>query len=207
MSAALAPIDPDLLLGDIVAVAPRLLNLVLVHGTSSGRIVEVEAYGGSADPASHAYRGRTKRNATMFGPPGRLYVYFTYGMHHCANVVCGGGTTASAVLLRGLTPLTGLDEMRRRRGSHVPDRLLCAGPGRLCSALGIDLGYDGMDLTSGQSAVVLCSDGLAPPAEPQVSARIGLSERTGDAVGRPWRFWVQGAEGVSRAVMRPPRMR
>jgi DNA-3-methyladenine glycosylase len=96
-------------------VAPELLNKLLVHGTRSARIVEVEAYAGAEDPGSHAFRGRTRRNATMFGPPGRLYVYFSYGMHWCANAVCGEVGEGTAVLLRAAAPVTGLDEMWRAR--------------------------------------------------------------------------------------------
>ena len=175
--------------------APLLLNKVLVCGERAGRIVEVEAYAGEADPASHAFRGRTARNATMFGPPGHLYVYFTYGMHYCANVVCGADGEASAVLLRGLTPLTGLDTMRAARGPAArSDRDLCNGPGKLCQALGLDRTFDGADLVSGDRGVELVDDGTLPPVAPGISGRIGLSV----AVDVPWRFYVPGALGLSR---------
>ena len=175
--------------------APLLLNKVLVRGGRSGRIVEVEAYAGSADPASHAFRGRTARNATMFGPPGHLYVYFTYGMHFCANVVCGPDGEASAVLLRGLTPLTGLDEMRVARGPAArADGDLCNGPGKLCQALGLDRDHDGADLVTGDRGVTLVDDGTAPPEVAGVSGRIGISV----AAEVPWRFYVPDAVGISR---------
>ena len=175
--------------------APLLLNKVLVHGARAGRIVEVEAYAGEADPASHAFRGRTARNATMFGPPGHLYVYFTYGMHYCANVVCGPDGEASAVLLRGLSPLTGLEAMRAARGPAArSDRELCNGPGKLCQALGLDRTFDGTDLVSGDGGVRLVDDGTAPPVAPGVSGRIGISV----AADVPWRFYVPGAVGLSR---------
>jgi len=180
---------------DSRVLAPALLNKVVVHGERSGRIVEVEAYAGAADPASHAYRGRTARNATMFGPPGHLYVYFTYGMHFCANVVCGPEGEASAVLLRGLTPLTGLEAMRQARGPAVRrDRDLANGPGKLCQALGIDRTFDGADLVASDRGVRIVDDGTAPPEAPGVSGRIGLSV----AAEVPWRFYVAGAAGVSR---------
>ena len=175
--------------------APLLLNKVLVCGERAGRVVEVEAYAGEADPASHAFRGRTARNATMFGPPGHLYVYFTYGMHYCANVVCGPDGEASAVLLRGLTPLTGLDAMRAARGPAArSDRDLCNGPGKLCQALGLDRTFDGADLVTGDRGVELVDDGTAPPAVAGVSGRIGISV----AADVPWRFYVPGALGISR---------
>jgi DNA-3-methyladenine glycosylase len=176
--------------------APRLLNKVVVSGERAGRIVEVEAYAGAADPASHAFRGRTARNATMFGPPGRLYMYFTYGMHFCANVVCGDDGEASAVLLRGLTPLAGLDEMRAARGPAARlDRDLCSGPGKLCQALGLDRSFDGADLVTGDRGVRLVDDGTPPPEQPGVSGRVGLSV----AADVPWRYYVPGAVGLSRA--------
>jgi DNA-3-methyladenine glycosylase len=176
--------------------APLLLNKVLVRGERAGRIVEVEAYAGEADPASHAFRGRTARNSTMFGPPGHLYVYFTYGMHYCANVVCGPDGEASAVLLRGLTPLTGLDAMRAARGPAARvDRDLCNGPGKLCQALGLDRTFDGSDLVTGDRGVKLLDDGTVPPRTPGVSGRVGISVAT----DVPWRFYVPGAVGLSRA--------
>ena len=176
--------------------APLLLNKLLARGDRVGRIVEVEAYAGAADPASHAFRGRTARNATMFGPPGHLYVYFSYGTHFCANVVCGEDGEASAVLLRGLTPVTGLEEMRAARGPAARlDRDLCSGPGKLCQALGLDRSFDGADLVTGDRGVAVLDDGTPPPLRPGVSGRVGLSV----AADVPWRFYVPAAVGVSRA--------
>jgi DNA-3-methyladenine glycosylase len=175
--------------------APRLLNKLLVRGGRVGRIVEVEAYAGALDPASHAYRGLTARNATMFGPPGHLYVYFTYGMHFCANVVCGPDGEASAVLLRGLTPVAGLDAMRAARGRACRlDRDLCSGPGKLCQAFGLDRSFDGADLVTGDRGVMVADDGTPSPGDPGVSGRVGLSV----AKEVPWRFFVPGALGLSR---------
>lgn len=179
---------------DPLVVAPDLLNKVLVRGERAARIVEVEAYCGAGDPGSHAYRGQTARNATMFGPPGHLYVYFTYGMHHCANVVCGEVGEGVAVLLRGLDPLAGLDEMRAARPVGSPERDLCRGPARLCQAFQLDRTFDGADLVTGDQGVVIADDGTPPPAEPGVSGRIGLSV-AGDL---PWRYFVRGAKGLSR---------
>jgi DNA-3-methyladenine glycosylase len=177
-------------------VAPELLNKLVVVGDGRrvGRIVEVEAYRGADDPASHAFRGRTPRNATMFGPAGHLYVYFTYGMHFCANVVCGEEGEASAVLLRGLTPVAGLEEMWAARPACRRPRDLCAGPARLCVALGIDRAFDGADLVTGDREVVVADDAVPPPAAPGVGGRVGLRVAT----DRPWRFYVAGAPGLSR---------
>ena len=185
-----------------LAAAPQVLNLVLVNGACAGRIVEVEAYEGGDDPASHAYRGETARNRTMFGPPGHLYVYLSYGMHHCANLVCGPPGRASALLLRALEPLTGVEEMRRGRPPSLPDATLCSGPGRLCRSLGIDRGDDGSDLLARPGApdrvLALLDDGFPPPPEPHRGRRVGLSERCGDALVWQWRFAVPGNRAVSR---------
>jgi DNA-3-methyladenine glycosylase len=179
--------------------APLLLNKVLVHGTGAdrvaARIVEVEAYAGSQDPASHAFRGPTPRNHTMFGPPGRLYVYFTYGMHWCANVVCGTDGSASAVLVRAAAPLTGLETMRRRRGPGRTDRELCAGPARLTQAFGITGADDDTDLIRG--SIRILDDGTPPPDRPGRSVRIGLREGHGDQ--DRWRWFVDRDPNVSRA--------
>jgi DNA-3-methyladenine glycosylase len=178
--------------------APALLNKVLVS-TDGGirlaaRIVEVEAYCGSADPASHAFRGRTARNATMFGPPGRLYVYFVYGMHWCANVVADAPAgDAGAVLLRAATPIAGLEVMRTRRPAARRDRDLCAGPARLASAFGIDRGDDGADLVRGPLG--LHDDGVAPPVRPRRTVRVGLRPGRGDR--ERWRWYVPGVPEVS----------
>ena len=127
----------DLLAGPVLDVAPRLLGSVLRHGEVACRITEVEAYDGARDPGSHAYRGQTARNAVMFGPPGHLYVYFTYGMHYCCNVVCGPPGSASAVLLRAGEVVDGLDLARSRRTPARSDRDLARGPANLCQTLGI----------------------------------------------------------------------
>ncbi|MGH9282008.1 MAG: DNA-3-methyladenine glycosylase [Acidimicrobiales bacterium] len=176
-------------------VAPDLLNKLLVHGDRSGRIVEVEAYRGAEDPGSHAFRGQTARNATMFGRPGLLYVYRSYGMHWCANAVCREEGVGEAVLLRALSPVDGLDAMRAARGPSERDRHLSAGPGRLCQALGIVKAHDGADLVTGDRGPVIVDDGTAPPAEPGNSLRIGLTA----GADRPWRWFVPGDRNLSRA--------
>ncbi|MGQ0831711.1 MAG: DNA-3-methyladenine glycosylase [Microthrixaceae bacterium] len=176
------------------AVAPELLGKVLVRGAMSARIVEVEAYCGAEDPGSHAFRGMTKRNATMFGPPGRLYVYFTYGMHWCANAVCGEEGSGVAVLLRAATPVTGVEEMRARRPAARNDRDLLRGPARLCQAFGLEGSFDGADLATRSHGVTIVDDGTPPPEEPAVGARIGLS--TGADL--PWRWCVPGDPHLSK---------
>lgn len=181
-----------------------LNKLLVVADGRQGRIVEVEAYRGAEDPASHAFRGLTARNRVMFGPPGHLYVYFSYGMHWCANVVCGPPGAAQAVLLRALEPVAGLDLMRAARWTtqrRRDDRDLCRGPGRLCQALGIDGSFDGLDLTRPDGGLWLADDGLAPPTSPLATRRVGISV----AVELPWRFSIDGHPGVSRGGTRPTR--
>jgi DNA-3-methyladenine glycosylase len=175
-------------------VAPDLLHKVLVCGRRAVRVVEVEAYQGGDDPASHAYRGITPRNAVMFGRPGRLYVYFTYGMHWCANVVCGPVGEASAVLLRAGAPLRGVPAMRHARPAARTDRDLCRGPAKLCQALGIDGSFDGANLLSGDGGVRVLDDGVPPPPIAGRSGRVGIRE----AANRPWRWYVEGDAHVSR---------
>ena len=188
----------EVLSGPVLDVAPRLLGAVLRHEGVAVRLTEVEAYDGADDPGSHAYRGPTRRNQVMFGRAGRLYTYFTYGMHHCANVVCGPEGRASAVLLRAGEVVEGVELARERRGAH-PDRDLARGPARLCSALALDLRHNGLDLTGG--ALV-----LGPPADP---ARVSAGPRVGlrQAPDRPWRFWLTGEPTVSRDVAAKPRRR
>jgi len=185
--------------GDPLQVAPALLNKLLVRrvpegdGVLAARIVEVEAYRGGDDPAAHSYRGPTRRNATMFGPPGRLYVYFTYGMHWCANTVCGPVGVAHAVLLRAAAPVCGTEAMRAARPRARRDRDLLRGPARLCQAMGIVGDDDGADLVRGDRGLVVVDDGVPPPADPGVSGRIGIRHAT----DRPWRWWVPGDPHVS----------
>jgi DNA-3-methyladenine glycosylase len=184
---------------DSLVLAPELLNKVLVTRTDDGvrlaaRIVEVEAYQGSDDAGSHAYRGMTPRTTVMFGPPGHLYVYFTYGMHWCANVVATKDGDAAAVLLRAAAPVDGIEVMRERRVKARRDRDLLAGPAHLCQALGISGDHNGVDLVRGP--VRILDDGVAPPAEPGVSTRIGLALGRGDE--HPWRYFVPGDPNLSR---------
>ena len=169
----------SLLAGDSPDVARLLLNKLLVHGPCVGRIVEVEAYR-EDDPASHSYRGRTPRTAVMFGPAGHLYVYFTYGMHYCANVVTGADGVGAAVLLRAVTPIDGIDLMRERRNGRGD---LADGPGKLCQAFGIGPTHNGADLCT-SADIGLYDDGTPPPANPRIGPRIGISK----AVDVPWRF-------------------
>jgi len=173
----------------VETVAREVIGSLLLFAGVGGVIVETEAYG-DEDPASHSVRGMTDRNRSMFGPPGRAYVYRSYGIHWCLNLVCGI-RPGSAVLVRAIEPLFGLDVMRSRRGS-LPDTRLCSGPGRLCAALGIDGRWDGHDL-------------LAPPfdmrtglgvRDVQVGTRIGISR----AADVPWRFGVVSSPHLSKPM-------
>jgi DNA-3-methyladenine glycosylase len=184
---------------DALDVAPELLNKILIGNGVSARLVEVEAYRAEADPGSHAFRGRTLRNASMFSAPGTLYVYFSYGNHWCMNAVCGPGETAHAVLLRAAAPLDGLDIMRGRRIKANRDRDLTAGPGRLGQAFAVDRALDGTSLIRAPGPLRIVDDGAPPPARPGVSTRIGLAPGKGDDL--PYRFYVTGDPNVSR----PPR--
>jgi DNA-3-methyladenine glycosylase len=177
-------------------VAPELLNKILVKDDGrAARIVEVEAYAGHEDPAAHSYRGPTARNATMFGPPGHLYVYFTYGMHWGSNAVCGNGM---GVLLRAAEPLKGLDLMRTYRPAAKRDRDLASGPGKLSQAVGITRELDGADLVLGDRGVAIVSDGTPPPRKPVVGPRIGISK----AMEFPWRWHVPDHDHVSVRALR-----
>ncbi|GAA0620278.1 DNA-3-methyladenine glycosylase [Kribbella sandramycini] len=202
------------LAGPVLDVAPQLLGLVIRSTTSDGpvavRLTEVEAYDGPNDPGSHAYRGQTPRNAVMFGPPGHLYVYFTYGMHFCMNIGAGPEGTPSAVLLRAGEVVEGKDLARTRRGlpepaaSAVlpgraqkrprldPDRDLARGPARLCVALGIDREQNGVDLFAKDSPVRLLP-GPSFDGIPSTGPRVGLR----DAADWPWRFWIPDDPTVS----------
>jgi DNA-3-methyladenine glycosylase len=195
--------------------------MILVHetpeGTTAGRIVEVEAYIGPGDRACHAFGGRrTPRNEVMWGPPGHAYVYFTYGMHHCLNVVCAQEGVPHAVLVRGIEPVAGLELMAARR--HLAHRfseggpgnadqvcrreelwdLLGAGPARLCQAMGITLAQNGADLVHGPLYIIRPAEAALPAMA--CSPRIGI-DYAGEAREYPWRFFVPGSPGVSR----PPR--
>ena len=171
-------------------VAPDLIGVTLLVDGVGGTIVEVEAYD-HEDPAAHGYGGRTERNASMFGPPGHAYVYRSYGVHWCLNFVCEEEGSASAVLIRALEPAHGLDAMRERRGLD-DQRLFCAGPGRLCQALGITRAHDGLALDEPPFEL------LAREAEPKVAvgARIGITK----AADRPWRYGLAGSRFLSRSM-------
>ena len=178
-------------------VAGELLGMRLVHdappGRVGGRIVEVEAYLGPEDLAAHSSRGRTARNATMFGPPGHLYVYLIYGIHHCMNVVTGPGTKPEAVLVRALALDEGVEVARGRRGPAVQDARLAAGPGNLAQALGVDRRLDGASLLDGPVRI----EAGPRPAQVSWGPRIGVAY-AGDWAARPLRAWITGDPHVSR---------
>ena len=191
----------DVLDAPVLDVAPRLLGSLLRHGDVVCRITEVEAYEGSGDPGSHAFRGPTPRNAVMFGPGGHLYVYFTYGMHYCCNVVCGPEGSASAVLLRAGEVTEGVEVARGRRLTARQDRDLARGPARLCQALGIAADANGHDLTAPPLTLTLADERVATF---RTGPRVGLRL----AADRPWRFWVDQDPTVSAyrpAVRRTPK--
>jgi len=193
--APLTPLPRSFYDHDSRVLAPLLLNKVLVVADRQARIVEVEAYAAAEDPASHAYRGLTRRNAVMFGPPGHLYVYFSYGMHWCANVVAGGPADGHAVLLRAGAPVAGLEAMRAARPAARRDRDLCSGPARLCQALGLSGDDDGADLVApSPGGPWLADDGTPPPRRPGRSPRVGISK----AADVLWRWFVAGDPNLSR---------
>ncbi|MFJ8580861.1 DNA-3-methyladenine glycosylase [Micromonospora sp. NPDC093277] len=199
----LAPLA-DLLAGPVVPAARGLLGCRLTGHGVTVRITEVEAYAGTAgDPASHAHRGRTPRNAVMFGPSGYAYVYFTYGMHWCVNVVTGPDGEASAVLLRAGEVVDGLDVARARRPAVRRDVDLARGPARLCAALGVDRSVYGADLL-GDGPVR-----LRPPLDPVPEASVAAGPRVGvtGAHDVPWRFWLEGDPTVSAYRRHVPRVR
>ncbi|ODS68009.1 MAG: 3-methyladenine DNA glycosylase [Acidovorax sp. SCN 68-22] len=173
-------------------VARRLIGTTLLVDGVGGRIVETEAYD-QLDPASHTYAGPTARNAAMFGPPGHVYVYRSYGLHWCMNLVCREAGHGAGVLLRALEPTHGLDTMRARRGLQDA-RLLCAGPGRLAQALGVDHGWNGRPVQA--PTIVLLQGGV--PAEVVAGPRIGISK----AVDTLWRFGERGSRYLSRGFAR-----
>jgi len=208
-------ISRDFFARHAVEVAPDLLGCVLEHQTADGlvavELTEVEAYAGQSDPASHAYRGKTRRNAVMFGPPGHAYVYFTYGMHYCVNLVCLGNGSASAVLIRAGAIIAGEDLARARRtrgATSVASRDLARGPARLCQALAIDRSLDGADVCAADSPLrmragrnparsgTVLARGDDPPGTPRkimTGPRVGVSS----AAEVPWRFWYEGEPTVS----------
>jgi DNA-3-methyladenine glycosylase len=208
--AADAVLPREFFSGPAPEVAPALLGCVLRHdspdGTVAAVITEVEAYAGPADPASHAYRGETARNAVMFGPPGYVYVYFTYGMHYCANLVCEPAGAVSAILLRAGRIIEGADLAAARRwgggagaasagGRRHPERDLGRGPARLCQALGVGRALNGADAVDPRSPLRVSagSGGPVPAAAVRAGPRIGISQ----AVDVPWRFWLDGDDSVS----------
>lgn len=184
-------------------VAPRLLGGLLTVDDVTLRLTEVEAYLGEVDPGSHAFRGRGNRNAVMFGPPGHLYTYFTYGMHVCANVVCSPEGVASGILLRAGEILDGIELARMRRVTSKSDADLARGPGRLCVALGITLADGGADLAGPRIRLELPT--TASPFES--GPRTGVSGPGGSGEHFPWRFWIPGDPTVSPYKAHAPKRR
>ncbi|MFI1182263.1 DNA-3-methyladenine glycosylase [Streptomyces sp. NPDC020799] len=193
----------------VLEVAPDLLGRTLVRTSPAGpielRITEVEAYAGQTDPGSHAYRGRTERNAAMFGPPGHAYVYFIYGMWFSLNLVCGPEGTASGVLLRAGEVIKGAELARERRPKARKDRELAQGPARLATALDVDRGLNGVDLCAGPDAPLsLLTGHPIHPGRLRSGPRTGVG---GEGATHPWRFWADGDPTVSPYRAHVPRHR
>ncbi|MER5635037.1 DNA-3-methyladenine glycosylase [Streptomyces nitrosporeus] len=206
---ARTPLPRDFFDRSVLDVAPDLLGRTLVRLTEDGpielRLTEVEAYAGEIDPGSHAFRGRTARNSVMFGPPGHSYVYFTYGMWHCLNLVCGPEGMASGVLLRAGEITVGAEAARKRRLSARHDRELAKGPARLATALDVDRRLDGTDTIAGAGGALSVLHGTPPPRDQVCSGpRTGVG---GDGAHQPWRFWIDGDPTVSPYRAHVPRRR
>jgi DNA-3-methyladenine glycosylase len=195
--------DREIFQAPSTVVAPLLLGALVSAGGVTVRLTEVEAYLGEVDPGSHAYRGPGRRNAVMYGPPGHLYTYFTYGMHVCANVVCSPEGIASAVLLRAGEVVDGIEIARSRRISSRSDADLARGPARLCVALGITLDDGGTDLETGRVRLEL----PALPSTFETGARTGVSGAGGNGGEYPWRFWIPGDPTVSPYKRHVPKKR
>jgi DNA-3-methyladenine glycosylase len=177
-------------------VAPELIGVTLLVNGVGGLIVEAEAYQSAVDPSAHGFRGRTPRNASMFGPPGHAYVYRSYGIHWCLNLVCEEEGSAAAVLIRGLEPAHGVEVMQQRRGLLDP-RLLCAGPGRLCQALGVTRDDDGLALDEPPFELLPADSARAVVAAPRIGISVGTE--------LPWRYCAAGSPYLSRPLPSPSR--
>lgn len=203
------PLTRDFFDRSVLEVAPDLLGRTLVRrsdeGTIEVRLTEVEAYAGEVDPGSHAFHGRTARNSVMFGPPGHTYVYFTYGMWHCLNLVCGPEGRASGVLLRAGEIDVGAGLARVRRVSARNDKELAKGPARLATALDVDRTLNGSDLFAGLTPALSVLHGTPPPRDQVRSGpRTGVG---GDGAHQPWRFWIENDPTVSPYRAHAPRRR
>lgn len=202
-----ARLERDFFAEDVLDVAPALLGATIAHAGVTVRLTEVEAYAGTADPGSHAFRGPTPRTEVMFGPAGHLYVYFTYGMHWCANVVCGPSGAASAVLLRAGEVVAGEDVAATRR-TGVTRRDWARGPARLATTLGLRGEQSGLDACDPVGAVELRAAAHHTPARGiRTGPRVGVSGAGGDAAAYPWRFWLDGEPTVSAYRPAKPRAR
>jgi DNA-3-methyladenine glycosylase len=203
------PLPRDFFDRPVLEVAPDLLGRTLLRTTPDGpiavRVTEVEAYDGPNDPGSHAYRGPTPRNEVMFGPPGHVYVYFTYGMWFCMNLVCGPVGTASAVLLRAGEIIEGVDLARKRRLSARYDRELAKGPARLATALGVDRALDAC--AAGETPLRMLSGTPVPSDQVRNGPRTGVAGEGGDGAVHPWRYWAAGDPTVSPYRAHVPRRR
>ncbi len=186
--------------------APALLGCTIEHAGVTVRLTEVEAYAGTADPGSHAFRGPTPRTEVMFGPAGHLYVYFTYGMHWCANVVCGPTGEASAVLLRAGEVVDGEDVAASRR-TGIARRDWARGPARLATTLGLTGEQTGADACDPAGSVRLHRQGHVAAGRIRTGPRVGVSGAGGDAAAYPWRFWLDGEPSVSAYRPAKPRVR